>query len=306
MGKAPQWHLLINSNPEALKKYSPDDIVDVKFNQYGNSTFLLSDDSLFEFRCKGQTKWQCTAKLKSSTTAYDGGGAEVLGLCSIYDVEVPAPEAPEFTVTFVDGSNDAVISSMTVEAGTVLDPADFPEAPAHEGLEFTGWDYNNAPIYADTTITAQYFDPDAPVPTGWYFESDPAADGWTWIDQDGDGNNWQWVYDAGLTVYEGLGMMNSQSYINYVGALTPDNWLVTPTFVGGGSISFYMAGQDPAYAAEPIGVYVSMDGGATWGEIGLPMTILTFLCLPLIISDGSMNIPMLNLMRSALNIESIT
>ena len=42
------------------------------------------------------------------------------------------------------------------------------------------------------------------------------------------------------------------------------------------------------------------------GEIGLPMTILTFLCLPLIISDGSMNIPMLNLMRSALNIESIT
>ena len=77
MGKAPQWHLLINSNPEALKKYSPDDIVDVKFNQYGNSTILLSDDSLFEFRCKGQTKWQCTAKLKSSTTAYDGGGAKV-------------------------------------------------------------------------------------------------------------------------------------------------------------------------------------------------------------------------------------
>ena len=195
-----------------------------------------------------------------------GGGAEVLGLCSIYDVEVPAPEAPEFTVTFVDGSNDAVISSMIVEAGTVLDPAAFPEAPAHEGLEFTGWDYNNAPIYADTIITAQYFDPDAPVPTGWYFESDPAADGWTWIDQDGDGNNWQWVYDAGLTVYEGLGVMNSQSYINYVGPLTPDNWLVTPTFVGGGSISFYMAGQDPAYAAEPIGVYVSMDGGATWGD----------------------------------------
>ena len=60
--------------------------------------------------------------------------------------------------------------------------------------------------------------------------------------------------------------MNSQSYINYVGALTPDNWLITPAFVGGGELTFYMAGQDPAYAAEPIGVYVSMDGGATWGD----------------------------------------
>ena len=86
------------------------------------------------------------------------------------------------------------------------------------------------------------------------------------VDQDGDGMNWQWAYDAGLTVYEGLGVMNSQSYINYYGALTPDNWLITPEFVAGDAITFYMMGQDPSCAAEPIGVYVSMDGGATWGD----------------------------------------
>ena len=125
----------------------------------------------------------------------------------------------------------------------------------------------NNPVETPTPIVTD--EPVTEIPgetTGWYFESDPAAEGWTWEDHDGDGNNWAWMYDAGLTVFEGLGMMNSQSYINYVGALTPDNWLITPAFVGGGELTFYMAGQDPAYAAEPIGVYVSMDGGATWGD----------------------------------------
>ena len=125
----------------------------------------------------------------------------------------------------------------------------------------------NNPVETPTPIVTD--EPVTEIPgetTGWYFESDPAAEGWTWEDHDGDGNNWQWAYDAGLTVYEGLGVMNSQSYINYVGALTPDNWLITPAFVGGGELTFYMAGQDPAYAAEIIGVYVSMDGGATWGD----------------------------------------
>ena len=38
------------------------------------------------------------------------------------------------------------------KAGTVLDEADFPAAPAHEGYEFTGWDYNGAPVsIGDTT-----------------------------------------------------------------------------------------------------------------------------------------------------------
>lgn len=79
MGNAPQWHLILNADAESLKKYNPEDIVEVNFNLTGNSTLVLSDDSVFEFRCKGSKdnqKWQCTAKLKGSTTAYDGGGAK--------------------------------------------------------------------------------------------------------------------------------------------------------------------------------------------------------------------------------------
>ncbi len=357
-----------------------------------------------------------------------GNGAEVTGLLTLTDIEVPDPDYPEFTVTFVDGLDNSTISSMTVEAGVVLDESDFPTPPTHEGYEFTGWDYNGAPVYANLTIKARYRDPNAtnaiiifeaddvwgdgsgyqmlidadanaygsvfpatgplttsgnapaglydefeyklpanadgnlntsniicggsatieipagtydwvivnptpgdriwiaseqgsiggraddfefeagvtyhfhtrldaagqydqtdltigggtpvdPTPTapvtdapqpgnGWYFESDAELAGWTMLDQDGDGENWERMTNSinGIDPYEGDGAMMSLSYMNYVGPLTPDNWLVTPEIAGGGSLTFWMGAQDPAYAAEPIGIYVSMDGGATWGE----------------------------------------
>ena len=102
--------------------------------------------------------------------------------------------------------------------------------------------------------------------TGWYFEDDPEDEGWEWLDEDGDGNEWQWMLGEGMNVPEGEGMMNSQSFINDFGPLTPDNWLISPVFTAGTQISFMMVGQDPAYAAEYIGVYVSTDGGQTWSD----------------------------------------
>ena len=95
---------------------------------------------------------------------------------------------------------------------------------------------------------------------GEFFEEDPTVD-WTFVDADGDGNNWIWDYDAGLDSYEGVGHIRSESYINYVGAVTPDNWAISPEMTipanaVDATLSFYFAAQDPAYAAEPIGVYV--------------------------------------------------
>ena len=95
---------------------------------------------------------------------------------------------------------------------------------------------------------------------GEFFEEDPTVD-WTFVDADGDGNNWIWDYDAGLDSYEGVGHIRSESFINYVGALTPDNWAISPEMTipanaVDATLSFYFAAQDPAYAAEPIGVYV--------------------------------------------------
>ena len=365
-----------------------------------------------------------------------GTGAEVTVLYTKINMPVAPIEVPEYNVTFVDGlTNETIPGGYTVEAGTVLDEADFPTPPAHEGYEFTGWDYNGAPVYSDITVKARYRDPNAttatisltagdvfgdgsgyqmlldadatafgneipaegpltqsgnapaglydafeykipvnadgstttsnvvvnntvtiqvpagtydwcltnptpgdriwiassqgnvggraddyefvagntynftvyllgqndatdveiipgggtpntPVPptenpntpepgtaTGWGFETDPFAEGWTIRDDDGDGYNWEWMDASGsnYNVYEGTHCMASASFQNnpFGGgtALNPDNWLISPAFTAGSTVTFWYAGQDPNYAAETFGVYVIANGTAS-DELG--------------------------------------
>ena len=81
---------------------------------------------------------------------------------------------------------------------------------------------------------------------------------WTTIDADGDGHTWQMGTSTG---YNGsTGYAESESYINYVGPLFPDNYLVSPQIALGGSISFWASAQDASYAAEHFGVAVSTTG----------------------------------------------
>ena len=117
----------------------------------------------------------------------------------------------------------------------------------------------------------------APTPnpgaTGWGFETDPFAEGWTIRDDDGDGYNWEWMDASGsnYNVYEGTHCMASASFQNnpFGGgtALNPDNWLISPAFTAGSTVTFWYAGQDPNYAAEPFGVYVIANGTAS-DELG--------------------------------------
>ncbi len=116
--------------------------------------------------------------------------------------------------------------------------------------------------------------PNTPVPptdapggnTGWGFETDPFAEGWTIRDDDGDGYNWEWMDASGsnYNVYEGTHCMASASYQNSAfgggTALNPDNWLISPAFTAGSTVTFWYAGQDPNYAAETFGVYVIANG----------------------------------------------
>ena len=111
--------------------------------------------------------------------------------------------------------------------------------------------------------------PSTPAPggaTGWGFETDPFAEGWTIRDDDGDGYNWEWMDASGsnYNVYEGTHCMASASYQNSAfgggTALNPDNWLISPAFTAGSTVTFWYAGQDPNYAAETFGVYVIANG----------------------------------------------
>ena len=94
------------------------------------------------------------------------------------------------------------------------------------------------------------------------FEDGVLPTGWTTIDADGDGYNWMF---AGATMGAGYGhngsadCVLSQSYNNSVGALNPNNYLVTPqvNVANGSTFSFFACAQDNAWAAEHFGVAVS-------------------------------------------------
>lgn len=86
--------------------------------------------------------------------------------------------------------------------------------------------------------------------------------GWTVIDNDGDGNNWYVLNNSqssegGFVVHTGAGHITSASWASV--ALTPDNWLITPQLNLNGNylLTFWVAGQDPSYAAENFSVYVA-------------------------------------------------
>lgn len=66
---------------------------------------------------------------------------------------VPVQTGNYYTVTFVDGLDNSVISVQSVPEGGSATP---PAAPVHEGYEFVGWsgDYND--VTADCTVTAIY------------------------------------------------------------------------------------------------------------------------------------------------------
>ena len=92
------------------------------------------------------------------------------------------------------------------------------------------------------------------------FEANEAAalSCWTVLDVDGDGYSWT----TGLVE----GVAASASYINDVGALTPDNWLISPQmqFTAGNSyiLSWTTSALDADYYNEHYGVYVSTSGTA--------------------------------------------
>ncbi len=108
-----------------------------------------------------------------------------------------------------------------------------------------------------------------PPPGGEFFEGFEAGNlptGWVVYDVDGDGFKWDNsavefdVFDA----HTGLYCMTSASYRNDVGALTPNNWLVTPAIAATATsqLKFWVDGQDPSWAAEKYYVKVSTTGNA--------------------------------------------
>ena len=90
----------------------------------------------------------------------------------------------------------------------------------------------------------------------WDFEDADQAGEFTLVDADGDGKGWTWINDK-VKAHSGAGVMYSASYDNS-GALTPDNWIITPKVKLGGQFSFWAVAQEnmTTYANEKFQVYL--------------------------------------------------
>jgi hypothetical protein len=89
------------------------------------------------------------------------------------------------------------------------------------------------------------------------FES--GLNNWTLIDADGDGHNWSLNADLHLngSPHGGDDMVVSESWTRTDGALDPDNFLVTPQVVLGGTVTFWASAVEHLYCAEHFGIAVS-------------------------------------------------
>ena len=98
------------------------------------------------------------------------------------------------------------------------------------------------------------------------FESSDDMSCWTIIDNDNDGYSWEYGTQGADYAHSGSGFFMSSSYINNVGALTPDNWLITPKLqLSAGNnylLTWYDGATDPDYYAEHYAAYVSTTGNS--------------------------------------------
>ncbi len=103
-----------------------------------------------------------------------------------------------------------------------------------------------------------------PTETGqftWDFESQSQANEWTLVNVDGDSYNWQYFTftdgsDDVFTPHSGTYCMRSASYVNNIGALNPNNWMISPEVQLGGTLTLWAKGTDTNDFAEKFGVYV--------------------------------------------------
>ena len=175
---------------------------------------------------------------------------------------------------YIDGVEQGQALSGTV-------PYTYKEYTVAAGIHTYKWTYQKDSsvnsgddcAYVDDITMYRKDEPLPPTPgVQTYAFEDGTMSGWTSIDADGDGYGWVGsgnpgqYHNAGVSL-AGTGHDASQGYVisgsysNSAGiALTPDNYLVSPTPISaqdGAAISFYACAQDASYAAEHFGVAVS-------------------------------------------------
>ncbi len=110
---------------------------------------------------------------------------------------------------------------------------------------------------------------EAGMPAGWNV-IDANNDGWTWCLTSNVPSTWPYYESLTLDWYHsGTNAICSGSYINGVGSLSPDEYLVSPmvNLAAGSQLSFWVAATDESYPADHFGVFVSDNGTSDWTSV---------------------------------------
>ena len=109
------------------------------------------------------------------------------------------------------------------------------------------------------------------------FENGLPSD-WTTIDNDGDGYDWHLETNLSASYcHSGSTIMVSASYDDFVGALTPDNWLVTPLLDLQGTMKVWIRAYSSGWPQEHFAIYLSTTGNSVsdFTTMLVPETTLT-------------------------------
>lgn len=106
----------------------------------------------------------------------------------------------------------------------------------------------------------------------WDLNTSDQLDDWYIIDANNDGYNWNYA-----AIADGDYIFYSASYINSVGSITPNNWLITPEVKLGGTLKFSAWGLNANDYAEVFGVYVGpasfSSNIADYTQVGADITV---------------------------------
>jgi len=237
-----------------------------------------------------------------TVTAFVGGaaieGATITFENDDFSFDFTTDAAGFYTGEVVEGIYAVTASADTYESQTIEGVAvAFGETVTND-FELLEFPYPAGPVVAteisDDAVQLNWSGSGGGGSTEDFFEGFEAGTlptGWVTYDEDGDTYNWENTainYDI-FEAHDGLYCMTSASYINGVGALTPDNWLVTPALdiTAASELKFWVAAQDADWSDEQYYVKVSTTGNAvadftetihdavspaTWGEVTLDLS----------------------------------
>lgn len=171
-----------------------------------------------------------------------------------------------------NGTTFAATATLPQDGGTLYVRYNPANAGSHNGTITV----TSGSLTKNITVSGNAIDcsAGATIPFNENFEDESTLACWTFVDADGDGYYWDPSYlrdeededtGEGFGHNGSYGMVASSSWNSSVGALTPDNWLISPAITIPGNytdlnLSWYVKGQDPSYAAEHYAVYVSTSG----------------------------------------------